>query len=222
MKVFIGVGHGGNDPGAVTNNLKEKDMNLTMARAMKSELERYGINVKMSRESDENDPLSDEIKEANSFDPDIAIDIHNNSGKGTGFEAYVQTGKYFRISERVALSIESEVKSIGQKSRGIKTRKNSNGTDYFGFLREIDSPAIILEGVFLDSEDHLKADTIKEQEEFGKAYARGIVNAYGIEPKKKMMYRVQVGAFSDKANAQKLSKELESKGYASFVTEKEY
>lgn len=30
-KVFIGVGHGGTDPGAVANNLKEKDLTLQIA-----------------------------------------------------------------------------------------------------------------------------------------------------------------------------------------------
>lgn len=32
-KVFIGVGHGGSDPGAVSNNTKEKDLNLSIALA---------------------------------------------------------------------------------------------------------------------------------------------------------------------------------------------
>ena len=32
-KVFIGVGHGGADPGAVANGFKEKDLNLVIALA---------------------------------------------------------------------------------------------------------------------------------------------------------------------------------------------
>ena len=39
-KVFIGVGHGGSDSGACANGLRESDVNLEMALAMKAELER--------------------------------------------------------------------------------------------------------------------------------------------------------------------------------------
>ena len=50
MKVFLGVGHGGSDPGAVANNTKEKDLNLSIALACRDELVRHGVSVKMSRE----------------------------------------------------------------------------------------------------------------------------------------------------------------------------
>lgn len=55
-KVFLGVGHGGNDSGAVANGFKEKDMTLKIANACKAYLEANGISVKMSRYRDENDP----------------------------------------------------------------------------------------------------------------------------------------------------------------------
>ena len=84
MKVFIGVGHGGSDPGAVANNTKEKDLNLSIAIACRDELKRHGVTVKMSRSKDENDTLSEEIAECNAFSPDLAVDIHNNAGGGDG------------------------------------------------------------------------------------------------------------------------------------------
>lgn len=65
-KVFIGVGHGGSDPGPV-KYVKEADANLQMALGLKAELERHGVKVGISRVKDENDPLSEEIKEANAF-----------------------------------------------------------------------------------------------------------------------------------------------------------
>ena len=77
-KVFLGVGHGGSDPGAVANEVKEKDLNLAIAQACAEELERHGVEVKLSRKKDENDPLTDEIKECNAYNPDLAADIHNN------------------------------------------------------------------------------------------------------------------------------------------------
>ena len=177
-KVFLGVGHGGSDPGAV-KYLKEADVNLNMALACRDYLEANGVIVKMSRIKDENDPLNEEVKECNAFDPDLAVDIHNNAGGGDGFEAiYSINGGTGKI---LAQNIEDEVKKIGQNSRGLKTRKNSSGKDYFGFIRLTKCPAVIAEGVFVDNAADVKiADTLAEQQEFGRAYARGILKTLGI------------------------------------------
>ena len=83
-KVFIGVGHGGADNGAVANGLREDNLNLAIALACRDELTRHGVKVGMSRTKDEADPLSDEIKECNAFKPDYAVEIHNNAGGGDG------------------------------------------------------------------------------------------------------------------------------------------
>ena len=177
-KVFLGVGHGGSDPGAV-KYLKEADANLNMALACRDYLETNGVIVKMSRIKDENDPLNEEVKECNAFNPDLAVDIHNNAGGGDGFEVIHSgnggTGKI------LAKNIEDEVKKIGQNSRGLKTRKNSSGKDYFGFIRSTKCPAVIVEGVFVDNAEDVKiVDTLEEQQEFGRAYARGILKTLGI------------------------------------------
>lgn len=177
-KVFLGVGHGGSDPGAV-GYIKEADVNLSMALACRDYLQAHGVEVKMSRTKDENDPLSEEIRECNEFNPDYAVDIHNNSGKGDGFEAFhtLNGGK----GKILAQNIEAEVKAIGQNSRGLKTKANSSGTDYFGFIRSIKAPSIITEGVFVDNvTDAAQADTQAEQAAFGVAYAKGILKTLNI------------------------------------------
>ena len=177
-KVFLGVGHGGSDPGAV-KYIKEADVNLNMALACRDYLQANGVTVKMSRTVDENDPLAEEIRECNAFSPDLAVDIHNNAGGGDGFEAY----HYHKggTSKTLAQNIEAEVKAIGQNSRGLKTRLNSSGSDYYGFIRCIKAPSIICEGVFVDNAaDAAQADTLEEQRTFGIAYAKGILKTLGI------------------------------------------
>ena len=52
-------------------------------------LEKYGINVVISRTSDINHPAAHRIRMANSSGADIALDLHVNEGAGRGFEAYV-------------------------------------------------------------------------------------------------------------------------------------
>lgn len=173
-KVFIGVGHGGKDFGAVCGRFRESDMNLVMAIACKDELEKHGVNVCMSRSKDEYDPIGDEIRECNKFRPDLAVDIHNNAGGGDGFEVYYYSGG--GKSKVLAKNIEDEVIRLGQNSRGCKVRLDSRGRDYFGFIRDVYAPSVIVEGVFLDNvRDVVIADSIEKQRRFGVAYAKGIL-----------------------------------------------
>ncbi|MBQ9919551.1 MAG: N-acetylmuramoyl-L-alanine amidase, partial [Clostridia bacterium] len=124
-RIFIGVGHGGADSGAAANGLKEKDLNLAIAIAVRDELTRHGVTALMSRTKDEADPLSDEIKECNAFGPDYAVEIHNNAGGGDGVEIYHHHagGK----GKTLAQNVLNEIVAIGQNSRGLKTKKNSEG-----------------------------------------------------------------------------------------------
>ena len=177
-KVFIGVGHGGSDPGAV-GRVVEKDAALVIALAAKAELERHGVRVGISRTKDEEDGITEEVREANAFAPDIAIEIHANAGGGDGFEAYVQTNRFAGRSRSCAKSIEERVQDLGQNSRGIKTKQGSNG-DYFAWLRNTNCPAVLLEGFFVDTADAAAFDTTDEQQALGRAYAHGVLDYLGI------------------------------------------
>ena len=109
-RVFIGVGHGGTDPGAV-GYLVEKDVNLKMARACYDYLQARGIDTRISRTGDVTDKLVSKIDRCNAFAPDLALDIHNNAGGGDGFEIFhsVVGGK----GKELAQNIEKEVVKIG-------------------------------------------------------------------------------------------------------------
>lgn len=180
-KVFLGVGHGGIDSGAV-GYVVEKDANLNMAIACKNLLEANGVEVKMSRYKDESDSLNEEIKECNAFNPNIAVDIHNNAGGGDGFEVFYPISG--GVGKTLAVNIEAEVKAIGQNSRGCKTKVNSRGENYYGFIRLTNCPAVICEGAFVDNaKDASQIDTYEECKAFGEAYARGILKTLGITPK---------------------------------------
>ena len=178
-KVFLGVGHGGSDPGAVANGFYEKDLNLSIALACNEELIRHGVSVQMSRTKDENDTLNDEIKECNAFAPDLAIDIHNNAGGGDGVEVFYFSGG--GTSKVLAEKVLAEIVAIGQNSRGIKTRMGSNGRDYYGFIRDTYAPAVIVECAFVDNATDMQIiDTEAERKVMGVAIAKGILKTLGI------------------------------------------
>ena len=218
MKVFIGVGHGGSDPGAVANNTKEKDLNLSIALACRDVLERHGVEVRMSRTKDENDPLSEEIKECNAYGPDLAVEIHNNAGGGDGGEVFYSHlgGKGKTLAENIL----AEIVKVGQNSRGIKTRVNSQGKDYYGFIRQTSCPAVIVECAFVDNAQDLKIlATEGDRQKMGEAIAKGVLKTMGVavQSEKASLYRVQVGAYLYKENAVAMQKKIKAVGFDAFI-----
>ncbi len=186
-KVFLGVGHGGSDPGAVSGNIHEADLNLTIALKCRDELLRHGVSVMMSRTTNENDTLTEEIRECNAFDPDLAIDIHNNAGGGDGAETYYYTGG--GTSKTLAENVLAAITKIGQNSRGAKPNIINGIKEYFGFIRETNAPAIIVECAFVDNKTDMQIiDTVAEQQAMGVAVAKGILKTLGIAYKEETAY----------------------------------
>lgn len=179
-KVYIGVGHGGKDPGAVAYGRKEKDMALDIAKATRDELIRHGVIVMLSRESDVSENLTTRIKECNAFAPDIAADIHLNAGKGDGAEVY--HSKADTSDDILAKNILDEMTKIGQNSRGLKVKLLNDGRDYFGFVRQIKCDSVLVECAFIDNKTDVKiVDTLAERRTMGKAIAWGILKTLGIK-----------------------------------------
>ena len=210
-KVFLGVGHGGKDPGAVGNGLHESDLNLSIALACRDELERHGVIVGMSRVTDENDPVSDEAKECNAFKPDLAVEIHCNAGGGDGAEAfYRDNGGGWELAKNIL----AEIVKIGQNSRGAKTKTNAQGKDSYYFLRNTDCDDVALvECAFIDNAKDIQIiDTPGEQKAMGIAIAKGVLATLGIKYKEeKKLVSVQIGTF-EQQQAEKLLEFLASIG----------
>lgn len=226
-KVFLGVGHGGSDPGAVGNGLKEKDLALTIATACFEELARHGVTVLMSRTKDESETVNAKVKECNAFKPDLAMDIHINAGGGDGAEAYY----HYKggVGKTLAENILAECVAIGQNSRGAKTKKNKYGKDYYAFIRDTKAAAILLECAFIDNKNDIAIiDTVAEQKAMGVAIAKGVLKTLGIAyipvkvasdekaPDGKL-YHVQVGAYKVKANAEDMVKKLKDAGFTGII-----
>lgn len=176
VKVFTSAGHGGSDPGTTAYGLKEKNINLNIMLACRDELKRHGVDVVTSRIKDENDPVNEEVREANASGAKLAVSFHTNAGKGDGSETY-----YFSTSsdgKRLAQLCEKHTKAIGQNSRGIK-----NG-DHLWFVKGTKMVAVLCECAFIDNDkDNDIIDTVAEQRKFGIAYAKAILEYLGISYK---------------------------------------
>lgn len=190
MKVFISAGHGGSDPGAVGNGLLEKDCNLYIALAFGEVLEAAGVTVKYSRTKDENDPVTQEVIEANHFQADYAVSFHNNAGGGTGSETYYYPGDSMGL--KIAEAFENVNKSKGVKSRGCKT------TTSLYFIRNTAMTAVLSETAFIDSADHKRIDSPDKCRQYGIDYARAFLELMGLSEKSTIFEPFQIKAKNKK------------------------
>ena len=146
------------------------------------------------------------------------MEIHNNAGGGDGGEVFYSHlgGKGKTLAENIL----AEIVKVGQNSRGIKTRVNSQGKDYYGFIRQTSCPAVIVECAFVDNAQDLKIlATEGDRQKMGEAIAKGVLKTMGVavQSEKASLYRVQVGAYLYKENAVAMQKKIKAVGFDAFI-----
>nr|WP_300819618.1 N-acetylmuramoyl-L-alanine amidase [uncultured Acetatifactor sp.] len=179
------------------------------------------------------DNLRQIVAKCNAHDVDLDVSIHFNSGakdvagngKTTGTEAYVYNAasKAEGYAERVCVAIAG----LGFKSRGVKY---STG---LYVLRNTKSPAMLVECCFVDDKDDVQlydcqamAEAIvygitgqritadEEPDANQEAAASGEETPTGDA---KRLYRVQVGAYSVKGNADAALAKLKAAGFDAII-----
>lgn len=181
-KVWLDAGHGGYDPGAVSGSLIEKDMTLVTTLAASAELRKYGVEVGLSRSTDEFVDIMTRPSMANNWGADYFVSIHYNAGGGDGEEC-ICSAFHGDADEVLAYNILARIsKETGQNTRPkpVYTQLNSRGTDYFGVIRGANMPPIIIEAAFIDSSDANIVDTNAEQQQVGIAIAHGILDTLHV------------------------------------------
>jgi N-acetylmuramoyl-L-alanine amidase len=128
LTVVIDPGHGGTDPGHLSENTKllpEKDLNLALSKKIGdyilSNLD--NVHVVYTRNSDHFVSLDDRVAKANAVNADYFISIHCNANHNKnihGTESHVHS---LKSAKSVALAYEFERQfstRAGRKSRGVK------------------------------------------------------------------------------------------------------
>ncbi|GAU08724.1 N-acetylmuramoyl-L-alanine amidase [Desulfoplanes formicivorans] len=103
--IMVDPGHGGKDPGAVANKIREKDINLKMAKILGKKLEKKGFKVLYTRTTDVFVPLEERTAMANARDADLFISVHCNAcpdKRAHGLELYYLNLAKSRDAVRVA------------------------------------------------------------------------------------------------------------------------
>ncbi|HSH36569.1 N-acetylmuramoyl-L-alanine amidase [Schnuerera sp.] len=215
VKVFLDAGHGGKDPGALGNGLREKDIALAITMKIGNILKKHGLDIRYSRTTDVFLDRTDRATMANKAGSDVFISIHCNgfhdsSVKGVETYRYTSSNSGGKLAKAIQDSII--LNGVYTVNRGIKTAD-------FDVLRLTRMPAVLVELAFITNfqDAHILK---KRQDDLAIAVAKGILSNFGIsynEDGGTMIYKVQVGTFSIRANADALVKELKTKGYEAIV-----
>lgn len=187
-KVTLDAGHGGKDPGAVGNGLKEKDLTLEIAKQTKSYLEsNYSdVSVQLTRSTDKFIELPERAAIANRNKSDLFVSVHINSAggtNGTGFETLtynkLSTKSSTKNDQKVLhASILNEIASFGVANRKEKA-------DDLSVLRNTSMSAVLTESMFINNPADAK---LLKDASFIKAlsagHAKGIAKVLGLKAKK--------------------------------------
>ncbi len=115
--IVIDPGHGGKDPGAVYNGMREKDIVLEISKYLYDYLKADpDLNIHLTRDKDIFIPLEERTAIANKLKADIFVSIHANAAKNkaaSGLETFVFNVTNDRAAlEVAALENQATTKSI--------------------------------------------------------------------------------------------------------------
>jgi N-acetylmuramoyl-L-alanine amidase len=159
--VVIDPGHGGvggRNLGAVYNGRTEKDLTLSVANAMKTELEKYdNVTVYLTRTSDSTISLEERAEYAKSVNADFVFSIHFNASSEHNFygsEVWTSAfNKYYQAGYDFGQIESKELEAIGLYQKGVKTKIGETGEDYYGIIRHCVArgiPCDIIEHCYMD------------------------------------------------------------------------
>jgi N-acetylmuramoyl-L-alanine amidase len=179
--VTIDPGHGGYDPGACANGLRESDITLAIALELTPLLVQNGIAVALTRSGDYapnhlegnlNGELMARVKISDDYGSDLFVSIHVNAGGGTGSEVLIcgSGGKAETAANKVLPYL---IQSGGWSNRGVK---NQNVL----VLNKTKAPAILTENGFIDSSDSVKLKDPSFIKSLAVAHAKGICEYFSL------------------------------------------
>lgn len=162
---------------------------------------------------------------ANNFKADFYLSIHHNAAysdgrtfKGGGIEVYTYTKPSTVSKEWQKELYDALIEATGLKGNRVTPMAKANLHE----VREPKMSAILLELGYMDSVDDVPVIlTEKYADQCASAIVKVLVKRGKLEKKCCKIYRVQVGAFQDKKNAENQLAKLKSAGFDGFIVEAE-
>ncbi len=184
MIVVLDAGHGGADGGAVRDIagekelIKEKDINLSVAKKTAEILKNNNIEVRMTREGDTYPSLAERAEFANELDAALFVSIHSNSAENSpaanGIEVY-----YSLMNNSDDYGIKSKDLAESILTAMIETTKANNRkvkSENHVVTRKSYMPAVLIELGFMTNDAELaKLVDFEYQDKLAKGIAEGIM-----------------------------------------------
>ncbi len=205
-------------------------MSWTLHLLLKAALERYGIVVKTTRET-QNTPLGVYRRGAISKGCDLFLSLHSNAAGAPVNETVDRVIVYVPLDgsgDEIGQMFVDQISLImGTQQKGrIGAREGSNG-DYYGVIRG--AAAVGTVGLILEHSFHTNTRStnclMKESNLTRLAEEEAVVIAeyfdvLGSEApvEQNTLYRVQTGAFRVKANAEAYLAEIKAAGLDAYIT----
>lgn len=185
LTVVLDAGHGGTDPGKIgVNGEKEKELNLEITMLLKEKLEKQGIHVVLTRDSDgglydeqsNNKKVQDLQRRCeliHKTSPRCAVSIHQNSYttpevKGAQVFYYTNSAEGKKLAEGLQTAL---VEGVDPENH----REAKGNTSYY-LLKKTDVPLAIVECGFLSNPEEAGLLATKEyQEKVAEAVCTGIL-----------------------------------------------
>lgn len=187
-----------------------------IAKACQAALERCGFEVKLMQY----DTMQNRVAAGNAWGADLYVPIHTNAynGKTTGTHLF-----YYNTASEGYKACHAVLSVLGPLTPGT-----SDVVRAYPGLYEVkypDAPTVYVEADFHDVPE-IARWIIANTEAIGEAICEGICKYFGekyIKPagaaeSTKEYYRVQMGAYSVRENAEAMAKKLEGLGYETYIT----
>lgn len=208
MKIYISPSNQNGNKYAF-GNTNEMEVCNKIADKVVEDLTLNAFTVKKAKKGQ---AMVDSIKESNTFKADLHICIHTNAGGGAGTVVFVYDKS--KTNMQYAQPIYKNVQSItpGKTEYGVRA---------YPELAEINSTTAVC--VYIEVEFHDNKDLAKwiisNVDKIAKAIVKGICEGCNKQYRDNSghIYRVQVGAFTEKRGAENLAKELNNKGYKTII-----
>lgn len=237
FKIALDAGHGYNTAGKRcdvkidANQTREWTLNSRICNKIEQYLKDYdGYElIRVDDTTGKTDvALETRVAKANGFSADFYLAIHHNAGinggSGGGVVAYV-----YPYTNDKTRAWEKELYDAIIKYTGLKGNRATpiNQADFY-VLRETYMSAVLVECGFMDSTTDVPIILTENfADNVAKACVEVIVKRGGLTKKKvtqptteaKKLYRVQVGAYGVKANAEKMRDKLKADGYDAIIVE---
>ena len=148
VDIVIDPGHGEHDPGAVADDIYEKDITLDIALKTEKLLKDAGYKVRLTRDDDSFLELGERAEFANKRNAKVFVSIHCNSsedGSGQGIETYYgesKTDMDLNLAENIQKCL---IAQTGARDREIKEAS-------YTVLVRTEMPAALVETGFMTND----------------------------------------------------------------------